>query len=806
MKLEGIYYIKPVEVMNKLNSLTSYEAKELLGDNLFKSLLFPFRPSWDKEENVWYTDEKNNKYMRKFEGIFSELENIRKYSSSDSNIKDKVRVFYKDVKLYEGYYIEFRKRENRISEEFITNFLEPEKSYKTLEMSFIRTASSNELAVNGSIENVENNRTEIELNMKDLEEKVKEELKSLEEEQRLMLEEIKNKFAVKMSNAKLLMAKKIAPLVKEVEDMTDKITAMESAIYQWLSYHGENYEIKKLSSGHEGTGKLSIFQKVRYLDEELPKLLFNDEASSYIDFTSFTSFEKLMAEYKTVRDFFIPSDKGIMVFQLSNNPIGTSYFKEIKMDKSNPKNIWLDYVKQDFEISNWNKLGMFVKNGDNLYVLWLDQDRIFIEDDNLFYSKNTNSVTNIDYYQMKDIESAGEKEKGDVAMGNIDILKTNYKKRRVLHDKFSARLYVADIIQGLLDNKPEILGLPVEQDVKTAVTSGQFKDVVFNNADGYISYSKWNSYNDIRAELGDGYKIGDPIYILVNEGGNNRERINASWNAGNITRDTTLTTGINKINLIDYEDTYYWTKKVTEDDLVYNEEKKRWIIKPEFSSSYLVYDNLQYGRTTTSTSSTHSLSKEELLSGTMTYKHVSIKDTMRIEEIDKSRPRVIVLNSMREDGVLGKDEYYYYRLMNKAYGRYSSENERSQALDSLKKYPELFVNDKGEYCYTYESNRVYHYVKNNISLNNLIDLGFKYNPDMFTRKEYHYVSLKKQWSNVGRANILVHDDEIVPLKNMTHEHINYMINNSIKLPNMKTFSESVKHLVAIREWLKSNKK
>jgi hypothetical protein len=682
-----------------------------------------------------------------------------------------------------------------------------------------KTVKDNALSIEGE-ETLNEIEQSLELTKEEValaEESLKKELENIKKKQEEEMQKIRDKFALTMSKAKLQIAEKIMPLMEEIENMTDKFTVLKSNLYRWLSYNGYNYQIKQLSKGKEGSNseKLVIWQKLRYLDEELPKLVLDPEVEHEVNFKEFKSLENLMSTYPVVRDFFLPSEKGCIVFQLSKSEVKTYYSKEVKTSKSDPYHPWLEFVQQSYLVENWNKLGMFLKNGENLYVLWLDKERINLSSDNLFLTKSSQESIDVNYAERKELEEVSETNKGETALNNIEVMKRNYKKRRDAYAKVSSRIYIVDIIQGIIDNVPSVLSLGEEQNVVKALSEGSYGNIVFNKADGYLRYVKWNSVKEIIDEIkkaygSRSYSVEDPIYLLRSITGKDRGRVNGSYQMENLTNDASCNSGITKINLIDYKDKYYWTKEVTEDMLEFNEKEKKYELKKEYRRPcelFTQHENFYNGKISIQNSNyvkdpstiegwlTDNLGKAPFIN----YKITIYKETKRRDHPNKSNKRTVQITRFYSSDYIPDGDSMYRAI--DSYYHQDHYNYPETSLENLnRRYPGLYRGEDGKYYYDLEQSEIYREASNDNTLQSLIKLGFVYREDLFKRTEYLYVSGNKSWAH-SNANIMIYDDEFFPLKYLTFEQVNYMISNSMTLPGRDGYSDSVRHLLEMRKWV-----
>jgi hypothetical protein len=114
-----------------------------------------------------------------------------------------------------------------------------------------------------------------------------------------------------------------------------------------------------------------------------------------------------------------------------------------------------------------------------------------------------------------------------------------------------------------------------------------------------------------------------------------------------------------------------------------------------------------------------------------------------------------------------------------------------------------YIREKGRYedvDVPVEKNEVYDHIHKWYKTE--LELGFKEDKSRREREYWFYVSA----GSYSNANVHIYSDEFIPLKKITREHIEYMINHKFILPCDKTFAESLNSFIAINNMLKERKK
>lgn len=368
--------------------------------------------------------------------------------------------------------------------------------------------------------------------------KCEEELKLQEEKAKQELDAFKQEMYRKELELKEKQEKMLAEYKLKIESMKDQIFILEMNILALRSYFGETFSISHLFKGKNAPDEtpLILFQKFRYIDEDLARLSANSEFS-----TNETGIENLFKNYgKLFIDTFCPNDKCITFFKTS---------------KDNRK---LDYCKdndciEEFEYYHGNQLGMLIRNGENFYISFIDEE-IKLQD-NLFVSKSsTNSEKPVELGKSK--------------LRDPEV-------RSVFNRK---HLFV--ILQALIKNT-NIFNSLKSEDIFNS------KYIVFSSADGQIESEKYPSFSkffyDNSGRYRDKIKEGDFIFIDGNHAGSKME--NDYWGTGrheehrgigyrNTGRDASIKMGISKISVINKQQNGYYVeyveKNVTYKKHIYN--------------------------------------------------------------------------------------------------------------------------------------------------------------------------------------------------------------------------------------------
>lgn len=245
-------------------------------------------------------------------------------------------------------------------------------------------------------------------------------------------------------------------LNKKKLELEQKLFILETQIYGIRCYLGEVVKFHKICEGvREGNEEpVIIYQKIRYLDEELGK------AASIYDFEGDSrckeSFLKILKYREDIRELFVPSSRCITVLRVSRT--GTMKAASDKIAN----------ILCDFELYHGTQLAILIRNGQELYITWLDEDKIKLWDENVFYSP-TGTKTEIPYDEDgHPIRQSATKE------------------------EVASRYFLLSILQGIAD-EGSILNFPE----KVNILAAHQPYIQFSMADGWLTDTRFGTLADI---------------------------------------------------------------------------------------------------------------------------------------------------------------------------------------------------------------------------------------------------------------------------------------------------------------------
>lgn len=313
-----------------------------------------------------------------------------------------------------------------------------------------------------SVSNVENMIQE----KRELINKKQAEIQNLKDEKEAELEAFKKELEKRFRKKEELLNSKLNEFQTMKENLEKQIYVLESEIYGIRCYTGEVVDFRTITSGkHSSTDEpLVIYQKVRYLDEELGKLI------SIYDFSGFDSdikyFEELLKARKDIQELFAPGERSLSILKVSKS--GRSY-----SSSEICANILDSYTKY-----HGQTLAIFLRDGENLWIAWLDEDKITIRDGYVFF-RPTEQEQNV----------------ADEA---------DLRKSSTVEEKLS-RYFIFSILQGLADSN-KLISFPEKVDVMKPN-----RYIIFSSADNWLSDDRYGDFADIISRTKCKFKKGDIV-------------------------------------------------------------------------------------------------------------------------------------------------------------------------------------------------------------------------------------------------------------------------------------------------------
>ena len=389
----------------------------------------------------------------------------------------------------------------------------------------ISEAEALQLTYNAEKDDIENARVE---GLEALQREIEEKQAELEARKQALLE---------------IFYQKQALLEEKMNQLKSELYILESEIYSIRCFLGEVVDFIKLRSGATAPAEapITLFQKMRFLDDELGKLV-----SVYdFDFGDVKLFEKLLQDRDDILDVFCPNDKCVSLVRISKT---NTYFGYDDVGE----------LMKEYEVYHGLRIGILVRNGENLYMGWTDESKINIPDD-MFYSPGAKVVNSEDAGETTSIEEA------------------------------VSRYFIFSILQGALQNK-QMLTLP---DGVKADFSKPSEHIIYSVADTWLCDNRYGTFDEMIDKCNSRINVGD--YVLSLEWNNNKDGYRGHSDYRNLTRGLSVKDrGIYPIRLIEENDSkysiceysyYVSLKKNTDDEYVW----KGYELLPRQRDSYALF-------------------------------------------------------------------------------------------------------------------------------------------------------------------------------------------------------------------------
>lgn len=317
----------------------------------------------------------------------------------------------------------------------------------------------------------------------------------------------------------------------KMQKLTQELFMLESEIYSIRCFLGEVVDFIKLSSGESAPtdAPITLFQKIRFLDEELGKLV-----SLYdFNFGNIKLFEKLLQKRKDIVDIFCPNDKCVSLVRVSKT--GNAYGYN-----------GIDEMLTEYKVYHGMTIGILIRNGDNLYIGWTDDEKINIQDDNMFFTPETKRINEEDKV---------------------------YTQESTVKEVVS-RYFIFSILQGALQNS-KMLSLP--DSVKASFMKPS-EYIIYSVADTWLCDTRYGTFSDMIDKCNSRIQQGDYVLALEWQNDKHGERGHSDWR--NLTRDVSVSDrGIYQIRLVEKNDElypigkyrYYISLIKSNDDYVYRD-------------------------------------------------------------------------------------------------------------------------------------------------------------------------------------------------------------------------------------------
>lgn len=276
----------------------------------------------------------------------------------------------------------------------------------------------------------------------------KTEIKELEEEKKKEIERIKQEIEKKYADQMQVIEAKKQEMIEQMKTLEGQMFLMDTELYSIRCLMGETIKFIPICKGEYSPDAepVVIYQKIRYLDEEMGKCL----SIYHFDGGDLKYFEDVLREREDIRELFAPGPKSISLIQVAKNVI---HYGE---------NQFIANMLTEYKTFHGKKIGILLRDGENVWIGWTDEERIFVADGNVFYRP----------------------EKREDAIG--DVSETSSPK-----EETAARLFIFSILQGVINNR-HLLRIPEKTNI---LNPNPY--IIFSMADGWLEDNRYGTFSDI---------------------------------------------------------------------------------------------------------------------------------------------------------------------------------------------------------------------------------------------------------------------------------------------------------------------
>lgn len=334
----------------------------------------------------------------------------------------------------------------------------------------------------------------------------------------------------KKADALAELDRKKTEMEEKLEQMESQIFILDSQIYAIRCFAGETVHFTRIRSGRRApdTEPIIVHQKLRFLDEDLGRL-----ASLYeIQWENIGMFEEFLKHSPHALDTFAPNDRCIQLVRLSRT--GVQQGRDARYPYDN--------VMRNFKYYHGGTVGIIIRNGENLYLGWTEEDRVHIEDDLIF----SNFVTDIRPAEPREFLFESERKR---------YKQSQREEHRRILDAVVSRAFVYNILQGVVEHS-DMLPLP------HGVTLGkQSQYVRYAVADKWLRDTRFGSFTDIIEQGNQRVLAGDMVLTAQTITPERKENTwDQSWHNSRGRGDRNLTHDcraedctIYPVNLVEYD-------------------------------------------------------------------------------------------------------------------------------------------------------------------------------------------------------------------------------------------------------------
>lgn len=358
----------------------------------------------------------------------------------------------------------------------------------------------------------------LKISIENIQGQISSEKKKIENE----IEEMRQALREKEQALREAMQVKVNELEKKKLEFEKQIFQLDYQLYLLKCLLGDSISVLHVRQGKRTPldRPVVFYQKLRFLDEDFAKMssLYGKviEEKSYV--------ERILKNDDEVFNTFCPTEKCVVLIKVSRDEV--MYIR----DETN-------YLER-YKMSNGNRIAILIRDGENLWIVWTEEGKIWIKENFIFQAQPNLEITDSTKLDRDEV-----------------ITDDNYLSNSLPWRQAFSRSFLIAILQGLSENN-QILKFPEKVDF-----SIPNKYVIFSTADNQIADKKFGTLRDFMKAMNKCTNIGDMILPLKMIAGsftekdcwNNRWVENYDRGRGdkNRVRDCDIDDEIQRINHID---------------------------------------------------------------------------------------------------------------------------------------------------------------------------------------------------------------------------------------------------------------
>lgn len=324
-----------------------------------------------------------------------------------------------------------------------------------------------------------------------------------------------------------------AELEAKKKDMEMQLFALESEIYSIRCFLGETVDFVKLRSGKNAPLEqpVVLYQKLRFMIEDLGKfrIMFPKEHIG-------SSIEKALKNSDLLLNAFAPSSKCISLIRYSETGTTIAPHPELRN------------CLDTYELLHGNQLAILIRNGENVYIGWCDEDKISLRSD--FFLKPTEAqVIPVEGRRPNESEWSYNRRMEDAQKRMEAENKRNFME-------WLSRVFLNSILNGVSAAENSILPLP-----KFRNEMERKQHIIYSFADGALTDNRFGNFGDIVARCNATIKKGDMVLTTLSLYPEQcKNKFSSAWHNSrgrgekNRTHDVRASDcTIYKINLVEFE-------------------------------------------------------------------------------------------------------------------------------------------------------------------------------------------------------------------------------------------------------------